>query len=147
MLPASSLSINCKADNPNVRHLHTDGPLLLSAPDLSHLADAVNPDHGHPVPGHRHIHQTAVDVQLHVPRHLSVGHRLGRLLQLEVLEVNTLAIVGENVVGVQGTGRSSSLLNVALPGQLIPLQPSLDGDFGDGGPAGATLDGDARPFS
>ena len=55
------------------------------------------------------------------------------LLQLQVLEINTLAVVREDVVRVKRTGRAASLLHVALARHLVTLESGFERDVRDGG--------------
>lgn len=77
-------------------------------------------------------------------RHLSVGHGVRRLLELQDLEVHALALVRQNEERVQGALGPAGLLGVALPWHGVPIEAGLDCQVGYGGAAGPALDGDAR---
>ena len=68
---------------------------------------------------------------------------VGRLLELQDLEVDALALVGEDEEGVEGTVGAPSLLRVALPGEGVALEARFDAKVWDGGAAGPALDRDA----
>jgi len=82
-----------------------------------------------------------------VSGHFSVWDTFRALLKLQILEVHTLAVIREDVVGVKRACWSSCLFNITLPGQLITLQTRLQRDVRDGGTTRPALDGYAGSLS
>ena len=84
---------------------------VFTPTNLGHLPDAVGPDDGEPVAGDGPVHQAAVQEELDVAGHLAMRNTVRALLELDVLGVHTLAVVRQDVVGVNGTGRAACLLH------------------------------------
>ena len=77
-----------------------------------------------------------------MPRHLAVGHRVRGFLQLEDLEVDTLALVRQDKEWVERAVGPARLLRVALPWQGVALEAGLNAEVGNGCSAGPALNRD-----
>ena len=76
--------------------------------------------------------------------HLSVRDRVGRLLQLQDLEVHTLTLIREDEVGIKRALWPPRLFSVALSWHGVSVKAGSNRNVGNSGTAGSALDGDVR---